>query len=415
MSRFPFRTRHAAVAAVAAAVVLAASAPVQGASQPKAPSYVAAASGVMGVAQTVQVSAPRFANRTVEVTVSGVGATTAVSVALNAEGAGSATWIPTATGTWQAQGSGAFAVATGSTFSVAAVPTRTTLYAPNQAQAGTSTTLIATVEATAGALLPLGTVTFSNLFGGVVGSAPLVAGGSGLSTATLNWTPPSIGSYPIVATYAPAVGTGGLANSGASSDTDTVEVVQAQPAMTLRLPSSYRLGSPTTLTALIADSFLIGGTAFQSNVNGAVTVIGGSVPESGGQSQVRWTPGVLGNQIISASFSASNSNASASAQQIVTVQPPLVADPISVAPSGQGPWPLGSAIPLRTNARVAVAASSQSGSPLSMSTSGNCVMIATTLIAASGPGTCTLSVTSPGASNWGSNTARYTFEVTAQR
>lgn len=381
----------------------------------KAPSYVAAASGVMGVAQTIQVSAPRYANRTVALNVSGAGTSVPLSVTLNAAGRGSVAWTPTASGTWQAQGTGPFAVATGSTFFVSAVPTRTTLYAPNQAQAGVAIDLVATVEAAAGALLPLGSVAFSNQYGGAIGSAPLVAGGNGVSTATLSWTPPSAGYYPIVATYFPALGAGGFSNTGASSDVDTVQVVTTNPSMVLRLPSAYRLGTTTTLTAVVTNSALMGSAAFLTNVNGTVESISGSVATVNGIAQSAWTPNRLGNQIMSASFSASNSNASAFAQQIVTVKPALVPDPISVAPSGQGQWPLTGTIPLRTNARVAVAASAQSGSPLSMSASGSCVMISTTLIAASTAGTCTLAVTSPGASDWGQNTATYTFDVTAKR
>lgn len=414
MGLFPTLVARTLVTVGSIALITTASvAGVQAAPKSKSPSYVAAASGIVGISQSIQVSAPRYANRTVGVNVSGAGTSVPLSIALDSSGNGSAAWVPPASGTWQAQGTGPFAIATGSTFFVSAVPTATTLYAPNQAQAGVATDLVATVQATSGALLPLGSITFSNQYGGTIGSAQLVAGGNGMSTATLSWTPPSIGYYPIVATYFPAAGAGGFANTGASSDVDTVQVVQGQPAMALRLPSAYRLGTPTTLTALITNSNLVGGAAFLSNANGTITNIGGSVAASGGTAQASWTPTTLGNQIISASFSATNSYVSAVAQQIVTVLPAYVRDPISVAPSGQGQWPLTATIPLRANARVAVAASAQSGSPLSMSTSGNCVMIATTLIATATPGTCVLTVTSPGASDWSANTATYTFEVSA--
>jgi hypothetical protein len=63
------------------------------------------------------------------------------------------------------------------------------------------------------------------------------------------------------------------------------------------------------------------------------------------------------------------------------------------------------------NARIAVAASSQSGSPLSIAAAGGCVVIASTLIAPATPGSCTLTVTSPGSSAFAANTATYTVTV----
>lgn len=411
MSRFPVLRSTAAVATAALTSVFLVAAPGTAAPKQKSPSYVAAANGVMGVAQTIQVAAPRFANRSIGVTVSGAGTQAPVSVTLDGSGVGSFSWTPTASGTWQAQGTGAFAVATGSSFFVSAVPTRTTLFAANQAQAGLSTGLVATVVATAGSLTPVGSVTFSNQFGGTIGSAQLVPGANGTSTATFGWTPASVGLYPIVATYNPTLGAGGFANAGSSSDVDTVEVVQFQPAMTLRLPSTLRLGSPTTVTALIANATQSGSASFTTDVNGTVTGFSGSVPAANGSSQASWTPAALGNQILAANFSASNSNASAVAQQIVSVRPALTKDPISAGPSGQGAWPAGGTITMAPKARVAIAATAQSGSPLSISSAGGCVVIASTLIAPSTPGTCTLTITSPGSSAFAANTATYSVTV----
>jgi len=411
MVRFPASRVLATLAAGLAASALLI-APGAAAPKAKAPSYVGAANGILGIAQTIQVTAPRFAGKTVSLSVTPqTGTASTLSVTLSGSGLGSASWTPPSTGYWSVQGTGPFAVATGSRIFVSAVPTSTTLFAPALAQTQTATTVVATVTSTSGTYVPTGTVTFSNQLGGTYGSAPLVPGSGASATATFSWTPPSPGYFPLQATYNPTLGAGGFANAGSSSSVDTVEVVLSQPLVALRLPGVYRLGQATSISAVVNNSTLTGSAAIDLNVNGTATSISGSVPVSNSVATVPWTPTALGNQVITASFSATNSNASGSAQQTVAVLPALTRDPISAGPSGQGPWPAGGTVTMAPNARVAVAATSQSGSPLSIGTSGGCVVIASTMIAPSTPGTCTLTVTSPGSSAFAANTATYSVTV----
>ena len=398
-----------------------AAAPANAAKRPKAPSYVAAANGVVGVSQAIQVSAPRYANRTVGISLTGAGSTTPLSVALDAKGNGSVNWTPPSSGSWSIQGTGPFAVATGSAIFVSAIPTATTVFAPNVIQASTPSpnlnnvpsSLAATVSVPSGTYTPTGSVQFSYLNGSTIGSAPLVATSPGVATANLNFTTPEIGYYNIVATYFPTLGAGGFSNAGVSSDMTQMQTVQVGPAMSMRLPSKFRIGTPTTVTALIANGSLTGSAAFEVSVNGAVSSISPSVPASNGGTTVPWTPATLGNQVVSSTFSANNSFVSASTQQAITALPRLTPDPISAAPSGQGAWPVGANIPLPAGARIAVAATAQSGSPLNMSSTGNCVVIGSTLIATASSGVCTLTVTSPGSSAWGPNSAAYNFSITS--
>jgi hypothetical protein len=415
-----FSTRMVALSAVAALAVAALGAtPASAATKPKAPSYVAAANGIVGVQQTIRITAPRYAGRTVGVSIAGPGSTTPVNVTLDGQGLGSTTWTPSSTGTWTVQGTGPFAAATGSSIFVSAVPTVTTLFAPTQVQASTASpnennvasTLVASVSVPSGTLTPAGSVRFSYLNGATIGSAPLVASGSGSATATLGWTTPEIGYYTVVATYFPVLGAGGFTNTGASSDTMQIQTVQAAPSMSLRVPSKFRLGSPTSVTAVVTNAALTGSVAFDTDVNGTSTSISPSVSVSGGSATVPWSPVTLGNQIISASFSATNSNASASASQIISVMPALTRDPISAGPSGQGQWPIGPSIALPTGARVAIATATQSGSPVSIASTGGCVIIGSTLIAPSAAGSCSVSVSSPGSSAWAPNSATYNFTV----
>ena len=405
--------------AASVALTAAAAAPANAAKRPKAPSYVAAANGVVGVSQSIQISAPRYANRTVGISLTGAGSTTQLSASLDATGRGSVNWTPSSSGSWSVQGTGPFAIATGSAIFVSAIPTVTTVFAPNVIQASTpapnlnnvSSSLAATVSVPSGTYTPTGSVRFSYLNGAAIGTAPLVATSPGTATANLNFTAPEIGSYNIVATYFPSLGAGGFSNTGASSDMTQMQTVQAGPNMSLRLPSKFRVGVPTSVSALIADASLTGSVAFDVNVNGASSSISGSVSAGGGGATVPWTPTTLGNQVISASFSANNAITSATAQQTITVLPALTPDPISAAPSGQGPWPVGANIPLPAGAGIAVAATAQSGSPLTMSTTGACVIIGSTLIATGSAGACTLTVASTGSSAWRPNSATYDFQV----
>ena len=407
--------------AASLALTAAAAAPAHAAKRPQAPSYVAAANGVVGVSQAIQVSAPRYANRTVGISLTGAGSTTPLQVALDAAGSGSVNWTPPSSGSWSVQGTGPFAVATGSAIFVSAVPTVTTLFAPNVIQASTAapninnvtSSLAATVSVPSGTYTPTGSVQFSYLNGATIGSAPLVATSQGTATANLSFTTPDVGYYNMVATYFPSLGAGGFSNTGASSDMTQMQTVLAGPAMSLRLPSKFRVGVPTSVTALVANASLTGSVAFDVNVNGTSSSISGSVIEGGGGASVPWTPGTLGNQVVSASFSANNAVASATAQQPIAVLPALTPDPISAAPSGQGAWPVGANIPLPAGARIAVAATAQSGSPLNMSSTGNCVVIGSTLISTASSGACTLIVTSPGSSAWRPNSATYNFSITS--
>jgi hypothetical protein len=381
--------------------------------------YVAAANGVVGVSQTVRVSAPSLAGESVGVTLSGGGTTVPLSVSLDAQGLGSVAWTPPFSGNWSVSGAGG---ATGNSFFVSAVPTATTIFAPTQIQASTpspnlnviTSSLVASVAVPSGTLTPMGSVQFSYLNGSTIGSAPLVATAVGRSTATLStWSTPEVGYYNIVATYFPSLGAGGFSNTGSSSDTMQIQTVQAAQPMSLRLPSGYRLGAATTVTAVLNDSTLTGSTAFETNVNGTVTSISASVATSGGSVSAPWTPAALGNQVISAAFSATSGSSSATAQQIISVQPALLRDPISVAPAGGSPWPTGSSIPIATNSRVVIASATQSGSSVSTSSAGACIVSGNTLIATSSAGSCTVTVASPGSSAWASNSATFTFQVSA--
>ena len=393
-----------------------AAAPAQAAKKPQAPSFVATANGVVGVPSMVRVSAPRFAGKTVSLQAGQPGSPSIpLSVTLDATGSATASWTPTAAGMWAVQGQGPFAIATGSSISIAPAPTSTVINVAGQAQVNLPTDVFATVTSAAGSATPQGRVNFTTVQGANLGSAPLVAAGQGSATARISWTPTGTGYPTIVATYVPSWGTGGTPNNLASSALQTVQVMDVEPDLTIRFSSTMRVGEPTTISGVMNDLQLTSGTvAMQTNVNGTVYSISGSVPIQNNVAQVPWTPNVAGNQIITASFSNS-SGASASQTQIVNVLGPRPADGISTGPAGQQAWPTSTAITLTAGSRVSLAIGTQSGAPTTVASSGSCLVINNTLFPIATSGTCQVVVSSTGNSQYAPASATYNFTIARAR
>ena len=382
------------------------------------PALIGSANGVVGLAQTVEVRAPGFANQTVGLDFSLVGQVrTTATVAINAAGSGSTVWTPTDAGTWTISGSGGFASAAPSTATIAAVPTITTLYAVNQAAVNVATTMTAVVQSTGGTSSPLGSVTFTNPVGSPLATVNLTPQGNGKSSADFSWTSTSTTQrIDITATYNPAAGFAGGANWLTSSDTDGIQVLTSNPAVSLKLPGSFTVGRPVDVAAVINGPNNItfqGSAAFTTNVNGTISSISGSQPIRNAQVSVPWTPTTPGNQIITVNFSSSNSNASGTGNQIVNVNPALGADPISIGVQGSAAWPSGATVPVSANANLQLFTTSGSGAPTSISESGPCLINGSTLVTAISAGTCTLTVTSPGTTAFAANQATVTLDVQA--
>jgi hypothetical protein len=375
---------------------------------------IATPDGVVGVPQTIEVRAPQFAGKSVAVVVAtGTTQVGTLLVDVNGAGSGSTVWTPPSAGSWQISGAGGFSSATASSLQVAAMPTSTLLYSVNQTQVNAPTTMIASVHAVGGSIAPEGSVTFSTAAGTTLQTVPLTPGGGETSNAYFSWTPTSTGATTFIATYNPGSGAFGTAAMSGSSGRNTIEVVDTNPLVTFRLPGSYRIGEPVNVAAVVNNIGLSGSPAFSNNVNGKVSPISGSVDLVGSVATASWTPLISGNQILTTNFSASNSVASGSSEQAVYVDAPLPADSLTMGPAGQGSWPTTADIPLRTNARVAVATTSLSGSPVSFSESGPCMLSGGTLIASPSSGSCTVTIRSTGNAAYAPVSATYTFDVTA--
>ena len=408
---------RAITAALAAGLLVAAGITAQGATA-ATPALIGSANGVVGIAQSVEVRAPGFANQTVSLNfmmANQVRSTT--TIAVNAAGSGSTVWTPTDAGMWMVSGAGNFASATPSTLTVAAVPTITTLYAVNQATVNVATTMTAVVQSVSGTSSPIGSVTFTNPVGTALATVGLTPLGNGKSSADYSWTSASTtDSINITATYNPAPGFGGGANWLTSSSTDGIQVTNSTPALSLKLPGSFTVGRTVDVGGVINGPNNVtvqGSMAFTTNVNGNVSSISGSQPIANAQVTVPWTPTTSGNQVITASFSASNSNASGSGSQIISVNPALSADPISIGVQGSAAWPSGATVTASANAGLQLFTTTGSGAPASISESGPCLVNGNTLITATAAGTCTLTVSSPGTVSFAANQATITINVQA--
>ena len=408
------RLRSIVPVALAAALISAsiAAAPASAAKKSKAPSYIAAANGVAGVSSVIRVNAPRYKGRSVNVVASQPGSPTAtLPVALDAAGNGAVTWTPTAAGSWAIQGQGDFAAAKASSVAISPVATESTITVAAQGQADAPMDVFATVTAVAGTLPPEGSVSFTTSSGTALDTAPLVAGTGASSTARISWTPNSEGYFSLVATYNPAAGTAGTKNANASTATQTVFVVETQPLLTIRVPSTLRVGTPTSIASVVNNLSLSGSAAMTVNVNGTVSSIMPSTSIQSGVASATWTPSDQGPQIISAAFSSTNTNTSAVQSQPVNVLGPKPADGLSVGPAGQGAWPVGINMTLPIGAKVPVAVATQSGAPVTMTTSGACLVSGATLFPIAKSGSCTLTVTSSGTAEYAQTEATYTFSI----
>ena len=398
--------RRGSVAVLAVALAGTVAMPSASAAAKRTPTpVVATANGTVGVAQSVTVGAPGAAGTTVTVQLA-LGGTVLVTqpVSLNAQGSGGFTWTPTKAGTWTVSGVSGAAPAS---ITVAAVPTRTSLFAPNQTPAGSGTVLVATV-ASVSSYLPAGTVTFTNAYTGeVLGTAAVGGTSTGAATGRVAWTPSSPTGYRLTATYAAADG-----SAVGSSSTNTSQVLPNGPLVSLLVPPTLTYGQPVTITTRINNTLLTGGVATWVNDNGTLT----QLPQAGGvieqETSAAWTPSVLGNQLLNASFSSTNSSLTGTSVQWVSVRPAPAADPMSVLVGGGGPLSTAAATTVAGGSRLAVTAASGSGAPVTFVASGPCYLAGGTLVTSTAGGSCRLVATSPGAGAFGPNSATFTLTVT---
>ena len=400
------RTRRPASMLLAMALALGVGSALAPLATAAAPAYVATPNGMVGVGQAIIISAPTLKNQAVTIGLTSGATSFSQQTTLGATGVGSVSWTPTIPGSWTIAGLGN-AVSVGSTtVSVVAMPTETTLIAPNNVQRRVAGTLNVIVSATLGTVPPAGTVSISSAFGSPVGTAALAPmPGTTSALAQVSWTPEPLGPFPLIATYVPASG----AYTASTSGTAQPNVVADNPTVSLQFAPVLRLGQPTLLSAVLGVGVPDGSAAFIVDT----TTIGGSVPTTNGMAYQHWTPSKLGTQSITVQFSTgAPKNVSGTSAQSVSVQPALPADTVVVDPVGQAPWAVGSPITMKAGTSVTLSATSASGATAIFSETGPCI-ISGAVLKALAAGQCQVTVVSPGSATYDNSSATYTIGVTA--
>lgn len=412
MSRSTTRTRlvRGALAAaltlgMTAGAALAAGAPAQAAS----PGFIAAPNSMVGVNTQIVVSAPAAAGQTVAIGAQLGSFATTMQTTLNSAGTGYITWNPGSPGTWTFNGLGVVANLGSTTASVVPMPTYTELLAPNNVQQGVPTTVTAAVVAPIGSIAPTGTVTLQTGGSAVSISSASLSGSlaSTVSTASLPWTPPSTGQYPLQATF------GGGAWVGSTSPISQPLVSGVTP-LALRMPGTLNMGTPTIIQGQVGYGYPDGTVAFSANG----ISISGSIPTVNGVASIQWTPPGTGVYTISASYTGAIPNTnpvqyqSGTANQLVNIQGPRPVDNLAVVPSGQPVWNIAQPIVLTVGQTTTLAGTSQSGTPVIFSEQGPCV-IAGAVLKALSTGQCTVTAQSPGTATIAPGSETYTITVDA--
>jgi hypothetical protein len=315
-------------------------------------------------------------------------------------------WAPSSAGTWYV-----FAQAYDGTQSaslrsaVATGATTTTVSAPNTAKLGQPTTVYATVAAANGGTFSAqGTVTFSIVGGAAIGTATL--NNAVPSVASIAWTPATLGTVALQATYAPINPPQANYNCGGNctSAADVVSVTSTGVNVYLTNPPSLAAGVPSTLTAIVSAVPSSGTITF--TVNGAA-ISSGPVPASGTATTV-WTPPAPGTYTLAANWNGT-SGLTGSSQETVTVgAAPTQADQIVIVTSAGTTLVPGSTYQVPNGTSLTFTSSTASGSALAFTESGPCSLTSNTFTVPQGNGTCTVTASSPGGNGYAPATAAVT-------
>jgi hypothetical protein len=302
-------------------------------------------------------------------------------------------------------------VAGSTTISVATMPTTAYLLAPNFVQVGVPSNIVAVVNAPIGSIAPTGTVTLRNgATQNVIGTGTLAPyAGTETSIATIAWTPPSTGDYPLVANYTPD----GANFTASTTPISQPNVQNTTPVVALSFPPTLYQNQPTVLTGVLGTGEPAGSMAFSFNGNG----ISGSIPTgTNGVSLLAWTPPAAGVGTISVNYSgnkpAVGNAASGTSSQTINILPPQAADSITIDPPNMAPWSIAAPIVVQAGSTTTLTTSAASGATVTLTETGPCVLNGAVMTALAA-GQCQVTAVSPGSAAYQPSTKVYTVTVTA--
>jgi len=375
------------------------------------PTWVAATNGVAWTPQTITIKTGKKAGPTVTIAVTGsAGGSTTLTAPVSPAGFASASWTPTASGTFTITATGAAGQLGTSSIIVVPAPTVTTLFVPGNVQPGVAVPIFAEVDTLSSSVAASGTITVRDQSNNIVATGTLSASGNpGEANTRMSWTP-SPGSPALTATFTPAT-------NAFSSSTSLPEdpFVGGSWTVSITAPPVMYVGVPATLGAVVGAGIptTVGGSAaFSLNIDGFnFFVMGGSNQINDGVATYQWTPTQAGFQTIQVQYASNNLQYNGNASQVVNIQPAPTPDSITVTPTGAPAWTPGPVGTLTQGNTVTLTPTSASGNPVTMSSDGPCAF-EDAVLTILGPGTCTITATSYG--NGGSLTGTQTdYTITA--
>ena len=398
--------RGLVVAAVAVTVTISA-ASAGAAGTPESDGIVATANGTAGVAQTVDVIAPRSPNATLEVVATKAGASAVMPVTLDARGEGSVTWVPQSSGSWTVGASGEGLSLRMTKAVIAAVPTVTDIFIPNKAAYFQPMGLISVVHATEGDAIVSGTVTYYEANLGRLGAVKVDESNHEYALANLTWTPQGAGTYAFWTTFTPAndYESGTPTSQPSVSGTSYLTVQEHRVPLQLLMPPSMRIGKPSLVIAQLPD-------IERANVSLLVDdrPVSASQQSDGGVAVFKWVPLHTGVTDVQLSFvSDHHPLADRVVTQTVNVLPRQLPNPISVTPVVNGsagkPWANDDVLTYPAGSAITLVTSTGNGAAVTVTQRGKCLVTGSTLYVPAAGGGCKVTFSAPGDAVFDSNSA----------
>jgi hypothetical protein len=166
-------------------------------------------------------------------------------------------------------------------------------------------------------------------------------------------------------------------------------------------------GVPVTLTATVYPQSIQGSVGF--TVNGAP--ISASIPLVNGVANYTWTPNVVGQVTIGASYTTNQGGSGSTSDKANVIAGPVATDAITLVQPGWGPWTPNGSYTLGNGSSFTFQASTLSGAPVTLSETGPCVVSGLTITVNQGAGSCNVVASSPGANGYAAVKTGYTVNL----
>ena len=368
-------------------------------------SFVATPNGMVGVSQQVLIHAPTLQGQAVSIGFEVGGAGSSLQTTIGSNGYGYISWTPNAAGSWTLTGLGNATVAGTTTVNISSMVTSTEMFTPNVATTNASTTVSVVVSAAGGTIAPAGSVSLTAGSAVPVGTNRLTPiAGSASSMATFDWLPLTQGLLPLVATYTPS----SSAMAASTSPTARTLFVGNPETVVFRLPTTFRVGQPTTITAVVTPTNTPGSASFALNNR----YLAGSTTLVNGVASAQWTPTASGPQTLRASFTSSNTPTITGVNtQMVNVLSPLPSDNVSIS-SPSGVWGSAGGVSIQRGTAIPLTTSATSGGQVLLSVAGPC-SINGAVLTGLGAGTCTVTASTVGGNGFSAISEEFVVTVTA--